>query len=853
MKSALIKLALATTTALTTALTVAAPAFAQGAAAESTGGLEEIIVTAQKREQSVQDVPIAVTAVTQETLQANRITTVNDLSSIAPGVIVKPSAGGIQVPVFTIRGQQSYGVVAGSDKQVSIYLDGVYLSSPRGSIFDLPDVARLEVLRGPQGTLFGRNATAGAVSVVTRDPSGEFGGKLEGTYGNYDQYRIRASVETPQIGPFSAYFSYVRNYKRGDIRNAGAGTVWDRSNSTQVRLSPIATSPAFLGTTDSNSYFAAVKFESGDFKLVYKYDRSDDKGTPDGVALIAYDPAFPGLGAGAGLVGPIVNALYNSQNIYLNPTNQRPEIVSNSWVVPRQQRVQGHNLTATWRASDSITVKNTFSYRNAFVFSSSAIDGISGLTFTPQVLAPYATLIAFSSIGRDPRIPDVPSAIANIPRIIGENAGLVGSRYLLIASNATSLAKQWSDELQVNYTSDRLNVTAGAIWFKSDDVSGGPEYLQNTFSLKVTPAKIALGSEGRSFNKATSLAAYAQIEYKVTPEVELVLGGRVTSDDKAGIFRYDTGGGPTTSITLNPPNYKKTLGNYLVGVNWKPNRDTLVYAKYSTSFVSGGNNTVGINFEPETAKSWEAGLKADLLDHKLRANLALFLVNYKNFQQPSSAVDQASRTAVRVQLAAAGYSPTVVDQLVGPTSGGVVSTYVYPAGDVRAKGFELEVTAAPARGLVMGTGIGYTDTEFTRVDNSLFVANGREYETTNRPKWTASVYASYETPTLGGSDMTLQFRLDGLYRSSYLSTSRPVQDLRDPSKAIAVINPSDFKLNGRVALKHIALGPLQGELAVWGKNIANRSSFNSVLFLFSGTAVNYDPARTFGVDLNLNF
>jgi iron complex outermembrane receptor protein len=187
-----------------------AHAAAPAPAADNGGGLEEIIVTAQKREQSVQDVPIAVTAVTQETLQANRIVSVNDLSSIAPGVTVRPSPGGVGIPAFTIRGQTSYGVVAGSDKQVSIYLDGVYLANPRGSIFDLPDVARIEVLRGPQGTLFGRNATAGAISVSTRDPSGEAQVKLEGSYGNYDAYRLRASVSTPEFGPFSAYLMFVR-------------------------------------------------------------------------------------------------------------------------------------------------------------------------------------------------------------------------------------------------------------------------------------------------------------------------------------------------------------------------------------------------------------------------------------------------------------------------------------------------------------------------------------------------------------------------------------------------------------------------------------------------------------------
>ncbi|MCB2064825.1 MAG: TonB-dependent receptor plug domain-containing protein, partial [Novosphingobium sp.] len=138
-------------TALVAASAVAAPAFAQEAN-EGVGGLQEIIVTAQKREQSLQDVPIAVTAVAGESLAANRITNVVDLSAIAPGVTVRPSIGSSSIPSFTIRGAVSYGVVPGSDKQVSMYIDGVYLSSPRGGVFDLPNVERIEMLRGPQGT-----------------------------------------------------------------------------------------------------------------------------------------------------------------------------------------------------------------------------------------------------------------------------------------------------------------------------------------------------------------------------------------------------------------------------------------------------------------------------------------------------------------------------------------------------------------------------------------------------------------------------------------------------------------------------------------------------------------------------
>jgi iron complex outermembrane receptor protein len=238
------------------------------------------------------------------------------------------------------------------------------------------------VLRGPQGTLFGRNATAGAVSITTRDPSGDPHMRIEGTIGNYDAYRIRATAETPQFGPFSAYFSYVRNYRRGEIENSFAGIPWDRTNSPSGFGT--ATSPRWLGTVDSNSYFAAVKFEPSDsFKMVYKYDRNDDHGTPEGTSIASYN-MNPAAAQGGPLLGNLLTALYTSNGVHFDPSAKRPDIVDNGWVVPRQQRVQGHSLTASWQASDSITVKNIAAYRKANVFSPSAIDGVSTLTFTQR-------------------------------------------------------------------------------------------------------------------------------------------------------------------------------------------------------------------------------------------------------------------------------------------------------------------------------------------------------------------------------------------------------------------------------------------------------------------------------------
>jgi iron complex outermembrane receptor protein len=820
-------------------------ALAQNAA--DNNGLEEIVVTAQKREQSLQDVPIAVTAVTQENLQANRIYTVNDLSAIAPGLTVKPSAGGIQTPAFTMRGQVSFGVVAGSDKQVSVYLDGVYISSPRGSIFEMPDVQRLEVLRGPQGTLFGRNATAGAVSITTRDPTGDAHARVEATVGNLDAYRLRATVETPEYGPFSAYFSFVRNYRRGEIENSFAGIPWDRTNSP----SPFgkANSPRWLGTVNSNSYFAAVKFEPTDsFKMIYKFDRNDDKGTPEGTSIASYDKSVP-------LLGPLLTALYTSNNVHFDPSAKRPDIVDNGWVVPRQQRVQGHSLTATWQASDSITIKNIAAYRKANVFSPSAIDGVSTLTFTPQALVPYATLVAFSSIGRVPGIVDVASAQAAIPGFVAAFTPQVGQRVALIASQASSIAKQWSDEVQVNYSSDALQLTLGGIWFHSDDVSGGPIGQQNTTGFPTFIPQtgiIALGNEGRSFNKATSLAAYLQAEYKITPELELVAGARITRDKKTARFRYDVRNPATGVVSPRPilevPAYTKTKPNFLVGVNWKPNPETLVYAKYSTSFVSGGSS-VGIEYKPETASSVEVGVKADMLDHKLRANLALFHVIYQHFQSPQGLSDPNSAalaTGVWTQL----YGAATAAELAN-----AASTFVIEQGKVRAQGVELEVTAAPVNGLTLGGSVGYTDVKFPSINPIVLNANGGRFDVTARPKWTVSLFGSYETQPLF-NDTTVQFRVDGQYRSAIKFALNPLRAVyADGSNATAVLGADGFMLvNGRIALRHLDFGPIEGEVALWGKNITNRKDPTFSLNLGPlGTSNNYVAPRTFGVDLNLDF
>ena len=805
-------------------MAIIAPMHASAQEAGSNVGLEDIIVTAQKREQSVQDVPIAVTALSGEALLANRVNSVGDLSGLAPGFTVRPAAGGSAIPSFSVRGAVSYGVVPGSDKEVSIYLDGVYISSPRGSIFDLPDVQRIEVLRGPQGTLFGRNATAGAVSVSTRDPTGEVGVRATATYGNYDQYRFGVGVDLPQVGPFSAYVSYLHNYQRGEIRNAGAGMIWDRTRSAYAPIAKVNRSPLYLGTRDSDTWFAAVKFESGDFRTVYKYDRTQDDGTPEGTGAAGIDPKFPGVGA-------VLQALVTTQPfpVYFASDGKRPDIVNNGWVIPKRLRVEGHSLTSTYQLTDSLSVKNVAAFRKSEIFSASALDGLSALPLTPQAALAYAPIVAFSTVPGFATLPPATQG-ALIGRIAG---GLTGLPFVALSTAAQSRSKQWSDELQFNYTSRLLTATIGALYFHSKDFSA--EHLfQNTPQFTPFPGGVIPQSRsGRGFNEAKSLAAYAQLEVHVTPQLDVVLGGRITRDKKNGTFDYGTPPGlRNTSFK-----YRKTKPNYLIGVNYKPNNDLLFYAKYSTAFVSGGTVSV-IQFAPETARSFEAGIKSELFDRRLRANLAIYQVKYDHVQSAQSATNFTAQ----------------ISALTGdPTLAGSLGTLVVDAGTIKAKGFELDVAAAPVRGLTLGGSLGYTDTKFSNVPAFLLSANGGAYFPTLRPKWTGSLYGQFDTPPVGVGDAYLSIRGDAIYQSRMSLSANPAQPEYSTFLRNYAYVPAYWILNGRVALRELNLGGVNTELAVWGRNLTDRKVASFALDLKFGGGANYIPARTYGADLTIKF
>lgn len=205
--------------------TLAGAQTAEPQAAEATDG-NDIIVTATKREQTLQDTPVAVTVTTADTIERAQIRDIKDLSSVVPSLRVNQLQSSANTN-FYIRGFGNGANNAGIEPSVGLFVDGVYRSRSASMIADLPDVQRIEVLRGPQSTLFGKNASAGVISIVTREPQFEFGGNVEATYGNFDAKTLKGVVTGPLSESVAVSLAGSINKRDGYVRDAGTG---DRTN-----------------------------------------------------------------------------------------------------------------------------------------------------------------------------------------------------------------------------------------------------------------------------------------------------------------------------------------------------------------------------------------------------------------------------------------------------------------------------------------------------------------------------------------------------------------------------------------------------------------------------------------------
>jgi iron complex outermembrane receptor protein len=298
-----------------------APAFAQ-----DDGGLEEIVVTAQRKSESLQDTPISIVAFSSTSLENKGITGLSDLQTQVPNLQLTPFPNNATSPRVYIRGIGNNSDHHTQDPSVAVYVDGVYMARSQGLATEVADLERIEVLRGPQGSLYGRNATGGAINFITSAPElGEWGFKQNLTIGNLNHFKSRTMLNVPVGDKLAAQFSYMRSKRDGITENLGTGV-------------------KRFGDQDRTAYRAALRWQPTDnLDLRYTYDRTEIDDTPAHAASVEFYPvqtSRPKQGS------PLV------RNLRAN------DIIS-----------QGHAFTATLDLSDNAQLKSITAYRKLSSFT----------------------------------------------------------------------------------------------------------------------------------------------------------------------------------------------------------------------------------------------------------------------------------------------------------------------------------------------------------------------------------------------------------------------------------------------------------------------------------------------------
>jgi len=781
-----------------TSVLASSAAFAQDAQTPEQG-LQDIVVTAQRREESLQKVPVAVTAVTSAQLESLRVTNAKNLAGLAPNLQINTQ--GVQSnPTITIRGISSGVSNNGVDPKVGIYVDGVYIGRTVGSVFDLADIERVEVLRGPQGTLFGRNATSGAISITTAVPTGKFGIKGNVSYGNYDAKRAKVTVNLPQFGPFSLKLSYLHDEIKGDVKNLIGGQTID--------ISP--RDPSFgtlryakrLGGRNIDAFQAALRGEFGNLTADYKFDYTDSR---------QVGRAVQNFGPETNATGPLLSGVVAFQPFLggiTNTSNSRLSSVANA---TSQEHIvtQGHSLTLTLPANDNLTIKSITAYRK-FKQDPSIFDlaGTGGLIFTQNQ---FLTLLTQGAVL-------TPEQLA--AAILSQPSNQSDRFFALLTSRKTS-QKQFSQEVQLQLTTDPFDLTAGLFYFHENspatDVLGVMAPTDGG-TYNVLPFLDPLFGNGvtrtRSIND--SMAGYAQGTWHATDTLDITGGLRYTIDDRhTTIYSISGGQGAGVGPGKYRVEYKKL--NYTAIVTWRPNTRTTAYAKVSSGYVAGGLLS-GIPYKPETLTAYEIGLKAQGWNNRFRGNLALFYSDYKDLQI------QDFRNGVQT---------------------------FNNAGKADIKGVEAEVEVNPLTGLILSGNIGYADFNFKK-----YVVGGVDIADVAYPpyvsKWTGRIGAQYSAPEFSNGSF-ISARIDASYKSGYRLVAQPYvpapynPDINDNNQ-----RPGYWLVDGRIGLMDFPIGGAKASLSAFGQNLLNEKyvSFGAPVLFLSGS---YERGRTYGVELGFNF
>ena len=573
----------------------AAPAAAEAAggseAVDATEAAEEdlgdIIVTALRRETNLQDTPISISVMDSEDLADRRVQSLLDLGDgSVPGLRIATYESRQSALTIGIR-----GIVPGDANQpareqgVGIYIDGVYLGRQHGLNAALFDVERIEVLRGPQGTLFGRNTEGGALSIVTRAPSGEFNGRVLAGIGNFGSYNGAIHLDLPEVANVSVKLDGVVQHQGATVDNPLSGQLgWNYYHRYGGRI--------------------AARWRPGaDLTADFAYDIARDENTPFYSQLINFNPeGFP--------VATLAQIVANNNRLPAGTIAPLPPIVTVTDErmsaadigVPQQasiDRTEGAMARLSWDVGEGLTLRSITARRTV---DAEQWDNSGGAHRTPSFLP---------------------------------NGNF--SRYSL--SRLTQ--RQFSQELQAVGSFPQVDYVAGLYYFNERAAERAATPNTNRWNATGTaftindarawdPANWSISRS--SFARSRSYAAFGQLTW--TPagmdSVHITAGGRITRDRKSGDLVM-----VNNAATSFPFAISSTRFDPLLTLAWDATPDINLYVRYATGYRSGGASSRSLTFRtfgPETAAAYEIGAKIDFLDGRGRLNLAAYQMNRSDSQ-----------------------------------------------------------------------------------------------------------------------------------------------------------------------------------------------------------------------------
>lgn len=643
---------------------IAAPSFAQDAPARG-NVIEELVVTAQKREEAIQDVPIAVSAFSQDTLEKAKIDGGPNLQLAIPNVSF--SKGNFTGFNFQIRGVGSKLVAASGDAGTGIHLNNVPLTASNLFEAEFYDTERVEVLRGPQGTLFGRNATGGVVNVITAKPVDHFAASIKGEVGNYDTRKVRGMVNVPigdklalrVAGSYLNRSGYGKNLTTGNdidgrdlwaVRSTlafnpsekfSAWLMWEhfKEDDDRSRIGKQFCSKDTGPTGAPYSTLAPVKaFQSGFLSQGCKQASvyaPDSLGTPNSSATLG------------GLLGNLTQLI--SGDAYAGKMQDKNLRNIESLVDPVYKATTDvYNLSMAWDITDDLKITSLTGYSKGDLFTQADYNRASPInTFNSTPLSP-------GGVFADPQVG--------------------ASNKFTTFDISSGESKQWSQELRLQSAyAGPLNFNIGAIAldFKSTAdyyvfgntltayaaaQNGGKPCAPNTATcIYIDPSKTPTGEGHNYYNNRSpyhlkSSAAFGEVYYEVSDTLKVTAGLRYTHDRKTQVnlpvvlFAPGSGHPRDANTPIQVGDWKEMTGRLVV--DWKPEvsftDSTLVYVSYAKGYKGGGINppqsvasnlsAVKTTFDPEFVNSLEIGTKNTLLDGSLVFNATAFYYDYKAYQ-----------------------------------------------------------------------------------------------------------------------------------------------------------------------------------------------------------------------------